>query len=568
MLFFDKYPTTYLEKELLLDAIPRQEISVLIFDYKKNVDTNNLTFTGKYVDNNQKYYKVYFQKIKKDYIYYVLSKKDIIAPEDCTELFSAPSNEVKFFETNLTKLELKNFNTSNTTNMRSMFAGWGKLETLKIDNLDTAKVTDMSFMFNNCCSLKTINLNSFNTNNVTDMSYMFCGCKSLSLLDLYNFDTRKVTDMKCMFSGAENLQEIKIDQEIFAIKEDKTIFENTNNLKGNCGPNNKLTINYSIIDKTLFRKVISLNARLIIFDYIDNVNTKNLKLKKQLVDTEQKFIKIYQKETNYYVLSKYTIYAPKDCSSMFYKFEKLSEIQFNNFNTENVTNMSWMFYDCSSLTSLYLRSFNTENVTDMSQMFNKCISLKSLDLSSFKTGNMTNMSWMFYDCSSLKSLNLSSFNTEKITDMNRLFYKCSSLKSLDLSSFKTKNVSNMSSIFEQCSSLKSLDLSSFKTENVINMSRMFYDCSSLTSLDLSGFNTEKITDMNRMFYNCTSLTSLDLSSFKTKNVFNMSMMFYKCEKLETLKIDRDKFVQNLWLYRDGMFDYTKKLNKSKFENFL
>ena len=186
MLFFDKYPTTYLEKELLLDAIPRQEISVLIFDYKKNVDTKNLTSTGKYVDNNQKYYKVYYQETKSGLKYYVLSKKEIIAPEDCTELFSAPSNEVKFFETNLTKLELKNFNTSNTTNMRSMFAGWGKLETLKIDKLDTAKVTDMSFMFNNCCALKTINLNSFNTNKVTDMSYMFCGCKSLSILDLYN----------------------------------------------------------------------------------------------------------------------------------------------------------------------------------------------------------------------------------------------------------------------------------------------------------------------------------------------------------------------------------------------
>ncbi|MCQ2975665.1 MAG: DUF285 domain-containing protein, partial [Bacteroidales bacterium] len=512
MLFFDKYPTTYLEKELLLDAIPRQEISVLIFDYKKNVDTNNLTFTGKYVDNNQKYYKVYFQKIKKDYIYYVLSKKEIIAPEDCSELFSAPSNEVKYFETNLYKIELNNFNTSNTTNMRSMFAGWGYLEILKIDNLDTAKVTDMSFMFNNCCALQTIGLNFFDTKNVKDMSYMFCGCKSLSSLDLYNFDTRNVTNMKCMFFGAETLQQIEIDKDTFTIKEDNTIFENTNNLKGNYGPNNKLTYQRkeTILNKKLLRNVISQNVTSIIFDYIGNVETKNLKLIRQFIDTEQKFIKVYQNKTDYYVLSKYPIYAPEDCSSMFNELSKLSEIQFNNFNTEKVTNMNSMFSNCRYLTSLDLSSFNTEYVTNMSCMFYDCSYLTSLDLRSFNTGNVTDMRCMFYYCSSLTSLDLSNFNTGNVTDMSYIFVYCSSLISLDLSSFNTGSVTDMRSMFDYCSSLTSLDLSNFNTGNVTDMRCMFSHCSFLTSLDLRSFNTGNVTDMSYMFDYCSSLISLDL----------------------------------------------------------
>ena len=35
-----------------------------------------------------------------------------------------------------------------------------------------------------------------------------------------------------------------------------------------------------------------------------------------------------------------------------------------------------MFYECNSLTNLNLSNFNTQNVTDMSWMFRDCKSLK------------------------------------------------------------------------------------------------------------------------------------------------------------------------------------------------
>ena len=59
-------------------------------------------------------------------------------------------------------------------------------------------------------------------------------------------------------------------------------------------------------------------------------------------------------------------------SWMFYNCSSLKELNLNNFNTSNVTNMSWMFYDCRSLTELNLNNFNTNNVTDMSYMFWGC----------------------------------------------------------------------------------------------------------------------------------------------------------------------------------------------------
>ena len=59
-------------------------------------------------------------------------------------------------------------------------------------------------------------------------------------------------------------------------------------------------------------------------------------------------------------------------SEMFYGCSSLKELNLNNFNTNNVTNMSYMFSGCSSLKELYLNNFNTNNVTNMSFMFSGC----------------------------------------------------------------------------------------------------------------------------------------------------------------------------------------------------
>ena len=192
-----------------------------------------------------------------------------------------------------------------------------------------------------------------------------------------------------------------------------------------------------------------------------------------------------------------------DCEDMFSGLSTITAIDFgDNFNTANVTNMSWMFYNCSSLKSLDLSSFNTANVTDISYMFYGCSKLNSIDFGdNFNTANVTDMSLMFYGCSSLSSLNLSSFNTANVTDMSLMFYDCSSLTSLNLSSFNTANVTTMSFMFYGCSSLSSLDLSSFNTSKVEEMGWMFQNCYSLPSLDLSSFDFGKVYSFDGMFEN-------------------------------------------------------------------
>ena len=79
----------------------------------------------------------------------------------------------------LTSLDLKNFNTSNVTNMDSMFSSCSSLTSLDLNGFNTSKVTNMSHMFSNCSSLTSLDLRSFNTSKVTDMSFMFNDCKKL-----------------------------------------------------------------------------------------------------------------------------------------------------------------------------------------------------------------------------------------------------------------------------------------------------------------------------------------------------------------------------------------------------
>ena len=121
-----------------------------------------------------------------------------------------------------------------------------------------------------------------------------------------------------------------------------------------------------------------------------------------------------------------------------------------NFNE----NSSKMFYQKRSLTNIEFNNVDTSNVTDMGDMFYNCQDLTSLDLSSFDTSNVTNMRNMFFAWGrpELTSLDLSSFNTSKVTDMEDMFGCCSNLQTIkarsqtDIDKLKTKSTKVDSSV--------------------------------------------------------------------------------------------------------------------------
>ena len=234
----------------------------------------------------------------------------------------------------LTSLDVSRFNTSNVTNMRRMFYGASVVTSLNLSNFNTINVTDMSYMFSHNplssepMSLTSLNVSNFNTSSVTDMSFMFYGCVGLTNLDVSSFNTSNVTNMECMFGACFSLRNLIVA----------------------------------------------------------------------------------------------------------------------NFNTSNVTNMRYMFARCENLSSLNVSSFNTSNVTDMSDMFRGCTSLAFINFgynpTMFNTNAVTNMSGMFSGCSNLSHLDLSRFNTSNVQNMQAMFNNCSSLTDLNLSNFDMSNLSS------------------------------------------------------------------------------------------------------------------------------
>ena len=142
-------------------------------------------------------------------------------------------------------LDVSNFNTSNVTNMSSLFNGCKLLtKIIGIENWDTSNVNNISYMFNECKTLEILNLSNWNisskvtsinttfqlcealtkiigienwdTSNVTSMSTLFNGCKTLENLNLSNWNVSKVTNLYAIFQGCSLLTNLQAPQNINA----------------------------------------------------------------------------------------------------------------------------------------------------------------------------------------------------------------------------------------------------------------------------------------------------------------------------------------------------------------
>ena len=285
---------------------------------------------------------------------------------------------------NLISLDASNFDTSKVTNMFFAFNGCLSLASLNLSSFDTSKVTNMNSMFEDCSALTSLNVSNWDTSNVTDMAYMFNNCKSLTSLDLSSFNTGKVTNMTKIFHGCSKLTSLVLSNF------NTSKVENMTNMFSNCSSLTTLDVS--------------------------NFNTSKVTAMREMFS---------------------------GCSS-------LTSLNVSSFDTGNVTNMYCMFNKCSSLTTLDLSNFDTSQVTNMNSMFENCSSLTSLDVSNFNTNEATTIRYMFYGCSKLTTLDLSNFNTSKVTNMSWMFNGCSKLTTLDLSNFNTSKVTSMEYMLSSC----------------------------------------------------------------------------------------------------------------------
>ena len=92
--------------------------------------------------------------------------------------------------------------------MNNVFNTCSNLTTLDVSNWDTSMVINMGGMFNGCSGLTTLDVSNWVTSKVDNMGSMFLGCQNLTTLDVSKWKTSKVTNMNTMFLGCRNLTEI------------------------------------------------------------------------------------------------------------------------------------------------------------------------------------------------------------------------------------------------------------------------------------------------------------------------------------------------------------------------
>ena len=323
---------------------------------------------------------------------YIRSYFKIFAPQNSGGLFSNLNGRITF----------TNFDTSQVTNMNSMFA-MSSFSSLNLSSFNTAKVTVMSEMFAYFTGTSSLSLTNFNTANVITMQQMFSNCKASSI-NLSSFNTSKVTNMQGMFSYAGSLKTLTLS----------TNFKTSNvtdmsNMFSETGLTSlSFNTSFNTSKVTNMASMFSGCSKLTSLTFNSNFNTSNVT---------------------------YMGYMFSGCSA-------LKSISFGtNFKTTNVTDMSYMFSGCSSLTSISLSGFNTAKVTNMSYMFNYCSGLTSISLSSFNTAKVTNMSYMFNGCSGLTTLSLTSFSLASITSNQKGFIDgCSNLNTINTPSTISRTV--------------------------------------------------------------------------------------------------------------------------------
>ena len=430
----------------------------------------------------------------------------------------------------LTALDLSHFNTAKVTDMEGMFINCIGLTALDLSNFNTAKVTDMSGMFRYCTGLTSLDLGGFNTGNVTDMAGMFRYCTGLRSLNLSNFNTGNVTNMSGMFQECSNLVTIDVSSQwttdaVTTDEHSTNMFSGCTSLVGGQGT----TYDENHVDKA--------------YAHIDGgpsnpgyLTDPDAPVPYACYTSDNRTLTFYY--DNQRSSRPGTTFSLPSGNYTYPDWGRVNikHVVFDpSFAAARPTSTHQWFGDYLSIESITgLEYLNTSEVTDMSFMFSGCYAMTSLDVSHFNTSNVTNMASMFYGCSDLESLDLSNFNTANVTDMNCMFLGCSGLTSLDLSSFNTAKVTDMNHMFNGCGAA-SIDLSSFNTSSVTDMSSMFSGCS-VDSLNLSSFDTRNVTTMFEMFNYCYNLTSLDLSSFNTENLEDMSYMFAGCRGLTELNL--------------------------------
>ena len=272
--------------------------------------------------------------------YYHTEPEKVHLNGDSSWMFSRMSN--------ITSLNLSNFDTSKVRDMHNMFEDMSSLTSLDLSNFDTSSVTDMSYMFNGVSSLTSLDLSNFDTSLVENMNGMFGGMSSLTSLDLSNFDTSRVEYMSSMFRGMSSLTSLNLSNfDTSRVKHMRMMFYEVHSLTSL----NLSNINTSNVDDMygMFANMFSLTS----LD-LSNFNTSNVKTMEYMFYLENQNFFRDQLET-IYVKNDFDTTKLQDYSNMFMNRKKLRGGAGSYLANPSTADKTWLRVDRPGVQGYFTR---------------------------------------------------------------------------------------------------------------------------------------------------------------------------------------------------------------------
>ena len=326
---------------------------------------------------------------------------------------------------------------------------------------DVSSLNEKDIPSNTFWWLESISFENFSVSTAENAREMFAYCASLQQLDLSQFEFISANQTENMFKSCLSLTTIKTPKsinEIIPLPGGHWFIENTE-----IGP-------YTQISSELTSRVLVLQQNVLSKDWREIINVEESKV------TSIKFTRTLPNNGEYYVCnvgstdiegtdknglvyaflkqpnseveefelviySPTIIYAPKDSSNLFggsrkswiqNTFTYVQKIDFENFNTSNVTTMKAMFSEFMKYSLLKGMEVSTyASKLEFYQAFNKMFDEDRpiLDLSGFDTSNVTSMAGMFAFCGA-RMLDISSFDMTNVTDASGMFTYSDEIKKI------------------------------------------------------------------------------------------------------------------------------------------
>ena len=390
----------------------------------------------------------------------------------------------------LTKLDLSKFDTSETTDMTSMFEGCDKLEDILVDGTKfvTTNVTESSDMFKDCVKL-TGRFGSRYTNVIVTGEDHGFGNRDVSFAHIDEGWASTNPGYFCDVTKPRVPAFWRNNKDRYNSENWDIIADGREGFLG-FAPGWYEELGFTLAKENVTAIIMppdqptEENATEVkyVYEYLgnDQVATYSFILK----GTELYVSDGLDANGSVYKNAFYFATNIEDVSGLFEGFtnlEKICDGSYDYYNLEirsgtviglNTKYARNLFKDCNKLsfTNVGINRFATELI-DVEGMFENCYALTSDTVNNFfrymnskegKSTKLVNMKNMFKNCQSLTTLNLVKFDTSLTTDMTSMFEGCSNLSAVMVSDkFVTTSVTASENMFNECTVLSGAEGTSY-----------------------------------------------------------------------------------------------------------